>query len=198
MQKQEIDHLPAVLFRVLLLKITYLYKMINLYDKYQQIMYEPTEEEFKLQLKSFKPGQKLPSLNYRLNPKEYYIQLVYENYLDTLLEGQTLKLLAMRLLTPPCYSGDKDDDEDGECDEVYLIDYSGSRLTYIVSGIIDAIKHRGLNLSFEFDAESNILLRNYNKDYDTTSLIEGIDPYEYIVVGFKINGTKIECYDYSP
>ena len=59
--------------------------MINLYDKYQQTMYEATKEEFKLLLKSFKPGQKLPSLNDCLNPKEYYIQLVYENY----LEGQT-------------------------------------------------------------------------------------------------------------
>ena len=186
-----------MLFRVLLSKIIYLYKMINLYDKYQQTMYEPTEEQFKLLLNSFKPGQKLPSLNDRLNLKEYYIQLVYENYLDMLLEDQTLKLLVMRLLTPPCYSDDEDDDEDGECDEVYLIDYSGSRLTYIVSGIIDAIEHRGLNLSFEFDAESNILLRNYNKDYDTTFLIEGIDPCEFIVVGFKINGTKIECYVYS-
>ena len=169
-----------MLFRVLLPKIIYLYKMINLYDNCQQYRYEPTEEEFKLLLESLKPGQNLPSLNDCIHSKNHHIQLVYENYLDMLLEGCTLKFLADRFLTGP--------------DEVYyLSSYAGSRLEFIVSGIIDAIERRGLNLHFESDEEENVLLHNYKRNYDSAVLIEGIESYNCIVVGFKINGTKLNA-----
>ena len=165
--------------------------MINLYNEREQTRYEPTEEEFKVLLKSLQPGQKLPSLNEHICPKDYYIQLVYENYLDILLGGCTLKFLVDRFIT----GQNREYIKHGAN---YLTSYSGARLEFIVSGIIDAIEHRGLNLHFELDEDENILLHNYKQNYYSEALIEVIESYNCIVVGFKINGTKIECYDYSP
>ena len=178
MQEQKLNRLLTVLFHVLLLKIIISYKMINLYDNCQQYRYEPTEEKFKLLLKSLKPRQKLPFLNDCIHSKNYHIQLVYENYLGMLLEGGTLKILADRFLTGP--------------DEVYyLSSYAGLRLEFIVSGIIDAIEQRGLDLRFKLDEEENVLLHNYKRNYDSAVLIEGIESYNLKLMELKLNAMII-------
>ena len=159
--------------------------MINLYNDCQQTRYKPTEKEFELLLKSFKPGQKLP----HLNSEDCHIQLVYETYLDILLEGRTLKFMTDR---SPVRSGGA----------YYLGSYAGLILEFIVSEIIDAIEYRGLHLHFELDEEEDVLLHNYRPDYnkkcdlayqDGKSTI-CIPADEFMKIGFKISGDKIECH----
>ena len=60
--------------------------MINLYDCEGP---EPTAEELKFLVESLEPGHELPKLSKNINLDNYCIQLVVENYLDTLLEGDT-------------------------------------------------------------------------------------------------------------
>ena len=173
--------------------------MINVYNCEQ---YKPTEEETKILLKSLKPGQKLQLLNNWMSPKDYIFQLINENYLDRLLEGYTLEFITDRFIN--------------ELDEVTRL-INNPRLQCIIIGIMDAIKHRGLNLHFEWDYGKGVLLHNYKPNFDRgcghdyrskpeepcstgcrSVITGGIESDKYIVVGFKINGTKIECYDYSP
>ena len=69
-------------------------EMIEVYD----YGYEPTNQEIRILLKCFKPGQKLPQLNNLECPGDYPGQLVYENHLDRLLEGYTLKFVMNRTI----------------------------------------------------------------------------------------------------
>ena len=107
-----------------------LYKMINVYNCNQ---YEPTKEETKILLESLKPRQKLPLLNDWMSPEGYHEQLIYENYLDRLLEGYTLRFVTNGYIKEP-----------GR-----LID--NRRLQCIILGIGNAIKCRGLDLHFEWE-----------------------------------------------
>ena len=173
--------------------------MINVYNcEY----HKPTEEETKILLKSLKPGQKLPLLNNWMSTKDYIFQLVNENYFDRLLEGYTLEFVTDRFIN--------------ESDEVTrLID--NPRLQCIIIEIIDAIKCRGLDPHFDWEYGKGILLHNYKPNFDRgcghdyrskpeepcstgcrSVIIGGMESHKCIEVGFKINGTKIECYDYSP
>ena len=122
-------------------------KMIDMYD----YGYEPTKEEIQILLKSFKAGQKLPPLNDLKYPDAYPDQLVDENYLDRLLEGYTLKFVMNRFIneTRP---------------DPYLT--MNKRLYSILSGIGDVIKHRGLNLHFEWNFETGVLLHNYKPNFE--------------------------------
>ena len=63
--------------------------------------YKPTKEEIQLLLKSLKPGQNLPLLNDLKYPDAYPDQLIYQNYLDRLLEGYTLKFVTNRIINEP-------------------------------------------------------------------------------------------------
>ena len=76
--------------------------------------------------------------------------------------------------------------------------------------------HRGLDLHFEWEYERGVLLHNYKPNfnrgcghddeseercprvYKRVLILGKIESDKCIEVGFKINGTKIECYDYSP
>ena len=120
-----------------------------------------------------------------------------ENYLDRLLEGYTLKLVTNRFIN--------------ELDGVtYLID--NKRLQCIILGIGNAIKHRDLYLHFEWEYGRGVSLHNYKPNFDRgcgheeccspackrVLILGNIESDKCIVVGLKINETKIECHDYSP
>ena len=132
-------------------------------------------------------------------PEDYPDQLEYENYLDRLLEGYTLKFVTNRIIneTMP---------------DPYLI--INRRLCSIVSGIHDVIECRDLNLHFEWCVGDEVLLHNYKPNFekgcghDENNCDEcdngcfGVYIYDHesdkcIVIGLKINGTNIECIDYS-
>ena len=98
-----------------------------------------------------KPGQKLPLLNDLEHPDAYPDQLVYENYLDRLLEGYTLKFVMNRDI----YETRSD---------TYLT--MNRRLNSILLGIGDVIKWRNLNLHFEWKFEEDVLLQNYNPNFE--------------------------------
>ena len=174
-----------------------LYKMINVYDCDED---KPTKKEIKMLLKSLKPRQKLPLLNDWLSPEGYHDQIICENYLDRLLEGYTLKFVTNRYIN-----------ESGGI--TYLIE--SGRLHFIILGIYYAIKRRGLDLHFEWKYREGVLLHN-NKpnfhrgcghDYESEGhcsstckiflILGNIESDKCIEIRFKINGTKIECYDYS-
>ena len=108
-------------------------------------------EEIQILLKSLKPGQKLPLLNNLEYPDHYPDQLVDENYLDKLFEGYTLKFVTNRIIneTRP---------------EPYLT--MNKRLYSILSGIGDVIKCRGLDLDFEWNFETGVLLHNYKPNFE--------------------------------
>ena len=124
--------------------------MINLYDCEG---HEPTAEELKFLVESLVPWQELPKLSKNINLDNYYIQLAVENYLDTLLEGDTIRFLVNRYIMENLSGVD------------WLIANLGSRLRYIIDRITDAIKHRGLDLSFHWN-EGGLLLYNYEQGYD--------------------------------
>ena len=89
------------------------------------------------------------------------------------------------------------------------------RLLSILSGINNVIEHRGLDLHFEWNFKEGVLLHNYKPNFDTgcghnyeceehcpdfcsrVLICEYIESDKCIEIGFKINGTKIECHDYS-
>ena len=167
--------------------------MINVYDCHKD---KPTKEEIRILLESLKPGKKLPLLNDWLSPKGYHEQLICENYLDRLLEGYTLKFVMNRFIN-----------------ESSLIE--NGRLHHIILGIGYAIERRGLDLHFEWKYGEGVLLHNYKPNFDrgcghdyeteehcspacrSVLILGKIESDKCIVVGFKINGTNIECYDYS-
>ena len=88
----------------------------------------------------------------------------------------------------------------------WLIAHLGTRLRCIIEGIEDAIKCRGLDLSFHWK-EGGLLLYDYEYGYDKPfsnkepeKLCElvtkkGIESHEGMVIGFKIDGTKINCHN---
>ena len=73
--------------------------------------YGPTKEEVQILLKSLKPRQKLPLLNDLKCPERFPDQLAYENYLDGLLKGYTLKFVTNRFIDEtmpePCLTMNK-------------------------------------------------------------------------------------------
>ena len=113
-------------------------KMIDMYD----CDYEPTNKEIQILLKLLKPGQKLPLLNDLECPEDYPDQLVYENYLDRLLEGYTIKFVTDRIIyeTMP---------------KAYLT--MNRRLYSILWSICDVIKHRDLDFHFEWYPKNEVL-----------------------------------------
>ena len=179
-------------------------KMIDVYD----CGYEPTKEEIQILLKSLKPGQKLPLLNNLEYPDHYPDQLVNENYLYRLLEGYTLKFVTNRFI-------------DETRPDPYLT--MNKRLYSILSGTGDVTKHRGLDRHFEWNFETGVLLHNYKPnfekgcDHDESDCDEcgneecekccpdgcirvylyGHESNKCIAIELKINGTNIECTDYS-
>ena len=175
-------------------------KMIDVYD----CGYKPTEEEIQILLKSLKPEQKLPLLNDLKYPDACPDQLVDENYLDRLLEDYALKFVMNRFIN-----------ETGP--DPYLT--TNTRLCSILPGIGDLIERRGLGLHFEWNFEQGALLHNYKPNFEKgcghddecdheeceeccpDGCIEVyIDRHESdkcIVIELKINGTNIECHDYS-
>ena len=124
--------------------------MINLYDCEG---HESTAKELKFLVESLVPWKELPKLNKNINLNDYYIQLAVKNYLDTLLEGDTLRFLVNRYIKENLSGVD------------WLIANLGSRLRYIIDGITDAIKRRGLDLSFHWN-DGRLLLYNYELGYD--------------------------------
>ena len=118
-------------------------------------------------LKSFKPAQKLPLLNDISNPSNYPEQLVAEDYLDRLLEAETLKFLTNRSVN----------------DKHYLTEEK--RLLSITMEMRDVIEHRGLDLCIETNFEQGMLLHNYNPNFE-----RGCDCYW---VEFDKNGEEICC-----
>ena len=173
-------------------------KMIDVYD----CGYEPTKEEIQILLKSLKPGQKLLLLNDLKYPSVYPDQLVDENYLDRLLEGYTLKFLMNRFINEMLQ-------------DPYLT--TSGRLNSILSGIDNVIERRGLDLQFEWNFEEGVLLHNYKPHFEKGCghdlsneecekccndgcikvYICGHESDKCIAIGLKINGTNIECIDYS-
>ena len=83
-----------------------------------------------------------------LSPEDYQEHLIIENYLDRLLGGYTLKFVMNR------YINESD----------HLID--NQRLKCIIRGISDAIEHRGLDLSFEWEYGRGVLLHNYKPNFN--------------------------------
>ena len=161
----------------------------------------PTKEEIQILLKSLKPGQKLPLPNNLEYPELYIDQLVYENYLDRSLEGYTLKFLTNRYINKIC-------------EVTYL--KTNRRLLDILDGICDVIESRDLDFNFEWNSEEGVKLHNYKPnfergcDHDEFSKEECCNdvcmkiyingwhaPDKCIEIGFKINGTNIECIDYT-
>ena len=122
-------------------------KMIDLYS----CGYELTKEEIQILLKSLKPGQKLPLLNNLKYPDHYPDQLVDENYSDRLLEGYTLKFVTNRIINEMR-------------PDPYLT--MNKRLYSILSGIGDVIERRGLDLHFEWNYETGVLLHNYKPNFE--------------------------------
>ena len=176
-------------------------KMIDVY----YCDYESTKEEIQILLMSLKPGQKLPPLNDLNHPDVYHEQLVDENYSVRLLEGYTLKFVTNRFIneTMP---------------DPYLT--TNKRSYSIVSGIDEVIECRGLDLHFEWNDELGVLLHNYKPNFKKGSghdenncykcnneecypgilaedRICGHKSGKCITIGLKINGTNIECIDYS-
>ena len=191
--------------------------MIDMYN----CDYKPTKEEIQILLKSLKPGQKLPLLNDLEYPDAYPNQLIYENYLDRLLEGYILKFVTNRFINEMR-------------PDPYLT--TNKRLYSIVLGIGDVIERRGLDLHFEWNFQQGVLLHNYKPNFEQGVLLHNYKPnfekgcghdeshydecdneecekccpdgcvevylygHEYdkcIAIGLKINGTNIECIDYS-
>ena len=158
---------------------------------------EPTKKEIQILLKSLKPRQKLPLLNDWMSPDGYIYQLIDESYSGRLLEGYTLKFITNRFIN--------------ELDGVTCL-IENERLNTIILGIGHAIKHRGLSLHFKWEYERGVLLHNYKPNFNRgcghkehcspackrVLILGNIESDKCIEVGFKINGTKIECYDYSP
>ena len=147
------------------------YKMIDIHNCGEG----PTKEEIKILLKSLKPGMKLPLLNDYGCTDHYLEQLIAEHYLNGLLEGYTLKFMTTRLV---------------KYLEVVPYLKMNKRLMSIFSTMYDVIEGRELDLNFEFDYAGGLLLHNYTKN-------EECDQHEEIVIGLRINGSKIECIDYS-
>ena len=170
--------------------------MINMYD----CGYEPTKEEIKILLKSLKPGRKLPLLNDRMYLNDYIYQLVNESYLGRLLEGYTLKFVTNRFIN------------ETEADP-YLT--TNKRLLSILEGTGYGTERRGFDLHFEWNFKEEVLLHNYIPNFDRgcghdyeceerfpdfcsrVLICEYIESDKCIEIGFKINGTNIECHDYS-
>ena len=86
-------------------------------------------------------------------------------------------------------------------------------------GTNQIIKHRGLDLHFEWEYGKGLLLRNYNPNFNRgcdcgydyrfgtgkacstgchLALVDGIESNKCILIEFMINGTKTECCDCSP
>ena len=122
-------------------------KMIDLYN----CGYELTKEEIQILLTSLKPGQKLLLLNNLEYPDHYPDQLVDENYLDRLLEGYTLKFVTNRIINEMR-------------PDPYLT--MNKRIYSILSGIGDVIERRGLDLHFEWNFETGVLLHNYKPTFE--------------------------------
>ena len=147
-----------------------LYKMrpINLY----KCGWYPSKKEKEKLLKSLRPRQMLPS---SIAPEEDYIyQLVSDNYLDMLLKGYTLKFLMDRCTK--------------EFDGVTRLIDVNERFQSIALGIREVIRSRELDLQFEWTYEG-FVLHNFKR------LPKSFDPMK--LVGFKINGNKIECHDHD-
>ena len=170
--------------------------------------YEPTKGEIQILLQSLKPGQKLPLLNDFKYPDVYPDQLVYRNCLDRLLEGYTLKFVMNRFI-------------DETRPDPYLT--ANKRLYSIRSGIGDVIERRGLDLHFEWNFEEGVLLHNYKPNFEkgcdhdeshydecdneecekccpdgcVKVYLHGHKSDKCRAIELKINGTTIECIDYS-
>ena len=164
---------------------------------------KPSNEELKILVRSLKPGKKLPPLTDFFYPTDYIEQLIAENYLDGLLEGFTLELVALNSI------GKLKDDT------TYLGFNENKGLKRIYRNMCDVIKRRGLNLKFEHEYEvwtlppneiycdlfnnqvrknddGGLLLRNYKT---CNHVGEECDGDNVINIGLRINGTKIECID---
>ena len=113
--------------------------------------YEPTKEEIQMLLKSLKPGQKLPLVNDIGHLESYLSQLIDEDYLDRLQEGYTLRFVTNRLI------GGMSSDPSLRMNK---------RLYSILSGIGDVTERRGLDLHFEWNFETGVLLHNYNPNFE--------------------------------
>ena len=177
-------------------------KMIDVYD----CDFVSTNEEIRILLNSLKPEQKLPPLDYLEHPDIYPEQLVDENYLDRLLEGYTLKFVTNRFINEMM-------------PDPYLT--TNKRLHGILMGIDDVIERQGLDLHLEWDYEKEgVLIHNYKPNFekecghdqnncdecDNEECYPGVlvkdlicrhESGKCIAIGLKINGTNIECIDYS-
>ena len=171
-------------------------KMIDIHDFGDK----PTDEELGIFLRSLKPGKKLPPVTYFFYPANYPEQLIAENYLDGLLEGYTLEVLVLNSIGK--LRGNS-----------YLSFKANGRLKHIYLTMCDVINCCGLNLKFELEYEvwslppsesccdmieyqvrkkddGGLLLRNH-KPCDHVG--ENWDQSDDMVIGLRINGSKIEC-----
>ena len=184
---------------------------INLYY-YEE--FEPSEKEIKELLHNY-----LKPLTKSSLPDNYDIdQVINQNYLDILLKGRVLKFLVERDLLY--------DELGNQPDGFECLDFS-QRMEITISGIVKAAKSIGIDLSFELE-EEGLLLCNYKPNFyrgcgcrytDNISkwmesscgdapkpcspkcfwdYTRGAKSEKYILIGFKLNGMKVEYYDCSP